>query len=495
MVLNKKKIKWIEEYGILVMTIFIFICTMLRYILTQYFDNDVYFMLAEGKEIFRNGIQYENTFFIHEGYKKVVQQWMWDVIVYFIYGHTGKAGLFFFTVSNVVLFSIALLHITRLFNLEKYISSILIVFTLLWSSGYFSIRPVLFSMTLLLLQIGVVEKYKRDMDWKILLWLILISLIEINMHCSNWIFHFVFLLPYYFPAVNKKCIRMNRHTYPVSPLIFIQVPMFLAGFLNPYGVDAMLYLLRSYNSKLKSLEIQELEVPTVMSMIGGLLIFAIIIFLYLYTKEIFDAEYIYMCLGCLLLGMTHNKNILFPCIAIFLLVANYCREKEIPLINENLWRFTWNRNNICNLYAPLLFTAIVSIFLIFTSYSTEETDNSQNVNYAVEYLQEHHIPEGTAICTNINCGNRLEYLGYKIYMDARPELYFESINQKEDVINENYDLMFKLDKETYSNFKEKYDFEYYITLIGTQIDCFLQTDPDFEQVVDSTSYRMFKKVK
>ena len=75
-------------------------------------------------------------------------------------------------------------------------------------------------------------------------------------------------------------------------------------------------------------------------------------------------------------------------------------------------------------------------------------------------------------------------------MDARPELYFKSINKKDDYIKDY--KRFSLSQKDYESVMNKYKFDYLIVYPETKLDTYLQNDEKAELVDESSSNKLYK---
>ena len=61
-------------------------------------NNDFWFLINTGKYIINNGIPHIEPFTIHSNLLFVVQQWLTDIIFYFIYSKFNIYGMYIFTI-------------------------------------------------------------------------------------------------------------------------------------------------------------------------------------------------------------------------------------------------------------------------------------------------------------------------------------------------------------------------------------------------------------
>ena len=85
----------------------------------------------------------------------------------------------------------------------------------------------------------------------------------------------------------------------------------------------------------------------------------------------------------------------------------------------------------------------------------------------------------------------MEFHGYKVYLDARPELFQKKINGKEDVYTEYLELT---NFENLEKFVNKYNFSHILVYETDMLAVYLQGLDDYEIVVDGDRYYLFEKI-
>ena len=110
---------------------------------------------------------------------------------------------------------------------------------------------------------------------------------------------------------------------------------------------------------------------------------------------------------------------------------------------------------------------------------------------AITYLEANHVPKDTNIYTAFNNGGFFEFNGYKCFIDARPELYFKKLNKQKDVFQDYMKLELNTDISYYEDFLDEYDFEYLCVQKCTMFDTYMQTNDNYEIVVNSKEYNFY----
>lgn len=433
----KKTLKnsWLIPFGV------IFIAFIIHMALKAERDSDMYFMIANGEYILKHGFPHINPFVIHEDFKIIIQQWIPSVISYF---GVKAVGLRFFQFEAVIgllglVYAVYKLVALTLPKDASFLFASIIGSTMLYlTTG----KPMLYSIILLVVQMYVCEK--KD-SW---LWLPVIVLIEANIHASFLIFHFVYLLPFIVPGITKHLQNTSDCKYLKSlPL------MLVASFINPYGVDGVLYLFKSYNTKLKVIPIEELQ-PITLTNIDGVITLVVFLFtaIQLYRRYIkphkkVDSHRFYLFIGSVALMILFNemRNYIFLVIGSVPLMVT-----EIPTIKGKTppAKLMWVVAVICfvvSISSPQAWTAVDS-----PKFRAEN---------CVAYLQ----GKDAVLFNDFDLGGYLEYKGVKVFIDSRPELYFKSLNGKDDVIDDYVQLVAA---ENCEELIDKYGFTHYCVYKG-----------------------------
>ncbi len=452
-------------------------------------DSDVYFILTEGRTIMESGIPYTHSTTVIANLSVVVQQWLWDALVYCSYSTFGYMGLFALTLAVVILAGCAIYKLLGYSGTDAETRLLVTAIALLLLAGIISIRPNLLNITILLFELIVLEEYKRTGKVRWLAWLPVMTLLVINLHASMWILNFLFILPYVFPRIKfiSFLADMTEREYRVKPLLLIMLPMVATLFINPYGIDGVLYLFRSYGSKLNSIGVSELADITILSQFGVLFMLALLLYVvnYVGRRKQLAPERAYLYFGLMLIGVTCIRQYVYLVLAIVVLLT--CLLENVETARFHDWL---NKMPIICLAMMFAFILLLCADLILVD-QFEISDDELTPVAAVVYLEE-YADESATVYTTFNSGAYFGWKGYQIYIDARPELYMKSINKQEDVIDEMLIVMYDLDYDRYTAFKEKYQFDYWLGADGTMIKIYLDIDADMEAVVDGNGYTLYR---
>lgn len=483
-------------------------CIVALKVMGHYFAVDTYFMLSSGRDIIRNGIPYDNPFFVLPGYHLVVQQWAYDVILYIVYSIAGNAGMFCMALSGAAFCSIAMYLTSRELNADQSFSVAVVLAFLILNIQHISTRPTMFTIGLIFIQISCCEKIKKvwkynpaDMSRlrhsaKYIMCLLLISVMASNMHSCLWFMNFLAMIPYVLPSINsqnykdsrKKDKIINLIRKPTSiPFLCITAGMVLVAFANPYGYRAITAIFASSLKELMDAGIQEMQYSRMLS-IYSISTVAFLLFI-AWKKELLsdvESEYIYMAAGLMLFGSMVVRNEVYGTAGMALMSFCLLQGKDFTQFHRFM--------NIQNAKVYVVMTVIVFLYgtYAFEHGNYKIKDSDATPVKAVEWLDD-NAQKGDAVCTMFNGGSYIAWNGYKIYMECRTEGYFDKINGMEDIMAEYITLAGNLTKEYYEKFLDKYSFDYIITddtMPG--LKAMVESDDGMEMVVDGNGYRMYR---
>lgn len=469
----------------IIMAIFL-TANLLKYISPAFFDSDTFFLLATGRKIIESGIPYENPFHITGGLQIVVQQWLFCVMAYLSYSVGNVHGLFIMTLIITALNGIMYWKIAKLKKLDGNIAMITILLFLVLYCDYLTVRPNSLTVLLLLLQIYCTEKYAKTGKKRWLMWLPLIMIVEANVHIAVWFIHILFMLPYIVPPFDLGKLRFLKVEYKIRNLVIASFVMVVSTICNPYGLEGVLYLVHSYTDELRDAGIAEMQPTQIISCFGAMLIYGlIVILLAVANKKKVSAPTIYLFIGTFILGAVAYRNNNYFSIAFLILVFEVLAQIDFTEVFALLSKMNVL---VCALFLGL---SLYGLYEAYTEYNTSMAkDRLVAPMKAVEYLNE-NAQKDSRIFTEFNSGGYLAWNGYRIYMEARPELYFKAINKKADVFAEYEEVTGRISPERFDEFQNQYQFEYYILGNYNPLCTHLEYNDNFKMVLETDEYEVW----
>lgn len=462
-------------------------------------DNDSWYVLAEGREIVENGVYYEDQLSMHEGLDVTVQNYGFAVIFYLLYLAFGGVGIYIvMLILNGVLCYLIYKICMLLSNKNLNLSLTLAVLTdLLLAYGFVTTRAQMVSYVILMLLIYILELYVREGNKKALWWVPVLSLMQINLHASLWPMILIVLVVYMIDGTKQP--KLHYKGYKIGPLMKTLFLAVLSGFLNPYGIKMMTFILTSYGVTEANNYISEMKPFNLMSGFNILLYLMIVTVMILYifgkNKNI-RLRYLILTFGFLALGINTAKGmshlilvLLFPMAEVYKnvkMVTKRFRKAEIMAVS----------------WAGILAIFVIVACTILILPRINDDGPFERMVKAVDVLDlevGNDNKEELKVYADYNEGGYLEWRGYKPYIDPRMETFIKANNNKEDIFKEFYELQHgDINGE---DLLKKYDFDYLVinewdalySVVGNEGYKLIFEDDDGDD--DEAGVRVYEKNK
>lgn len=513
--------------------------------------NDSWFLLNHGRYVFEQGIPYIEPFTLHEGFDFVMQQWLSAVIFWQAWCAAGIDGLYAACLIMGAVMIWLSYRLIRLVGGEKKLSMSMAGIMGFLCAVFFVPRPWIFSTALLMADVYVIESYMRDGRKRWLISMPIISVLLINMHAAMWPMMFVLLLP----PIAERLLGVHVDSFfssasasPLKPVAVAAVMSFFAGFINPYGLPMMTYLLHSYGFSEINHIVAEMR-PVNVQLIAGKVYFILLIMMVVgYAKHCMPARYVFLTLGMAYMAASGMRSMmLFILLGIFPIgavlskrVPHAVRVKEfrparaygalmilvacVGVIVLSQWEdfigalcstgaifrtfavlllaagmmnvlLAFRRYRVVskNVYHAIAIMALISMSIMgAASYMTRYAEPAMpGCRDAVDYLLTKEQPENIRLWTGYDDGSYVEFCGIKTYLDPRAEVFLKTNNHKEDIMYEYIAL--ERGSLDYRKFLSWYDFNYLLVSKGALLYTYLDADTAYEKIYDEGGYRIYRK--
>ena len=296
--------------------------------------------------------------------------------------------------------------------------------------------------------------------------------------------------------------------------------IFLCGLINPYGLDAMTYVFRSYGVDLISNNIPEMQTPTAHDLRGKIFYLFEALLIFSLAKFKAPLRYIFLSGGITFMAIMHGRNlILFYFLATFPIAYAWQKFRLKKFFAND--RKSANRNVMTILFfllltintvfivkilkygfgnfplpikilfvSEILFLAYnlliakvggriihpkilpkknLSLFLIAlilggifsTTLDFDKKESDETFTAALKVLIANERPENISLYVNQGYGGLAGMFGIKYYIDSRSEVFIPANNGQKNILEEYYDL--RRGKIYYADFFARYNFTHIIT--------------------------------
>lgn len=525
--------------------LFIFLIASILLLITSRFNNDGWFLLNSGRYVENFGIPHTEPFTIHEGFHFVMQQWLFALWLWKIYEIGQMQGVLLFTWAMGAVFIFVFYKLLQLVDShDTAVSRIMTVGAAALMSVYFTQRPQIISGFIFLIEIYVLEylKDKERPPWTIYGLFFILSALLINFHAAMWPMLSVFILPYLAESIFGTRIPWFQHSFlwkwKYTALLWI--PILIAGFMNPYGIESMTYAFHSYGYEEINSLITEMRPLSLGSNSYASIILSIILMLtVIYARNPLPLHWILLFAGTAFMAFLAIRSIFLFLIAGLFPLAFILHRSSLKKTEPKAttWKRTWPMMILMSLAATvgllfilekytippdklvLIITIICFLLLLslFYAYILWKERNKQNeiranarnlfftlvlllltplfylyydiplVNPAlkksIEVIQEDAAGRPVSLWTGYNEGPYAEFHGFPCYIDARAEVFLPKLNHKKDVFSEYVSLRDGL--LDYRDFMKRYHFTHLRTTTNDPLYAYLKNDNDYVLLWDS----------
>lgn len=486
----KKKIQK-ENFNKWIYVIFFGLALLFTTMFINNLDNDIWYLLSEGRYIVENGIYNIDPLSMHEGLEVVVQNWLSASLFWIVFDWFGEMGLFTLVLICTFFICLLLYKICMLISERNIILSLLLMLTTIVTqiSHFIVSRPQVLSFVTLLSLIYVLELYIKTENRKYLIWIPIISFIQINMHASLWWMLFLFMLPYVIDSFNIPLLKTQGYK---KKDLFIAIGIAaLVGLINPYGYKAITFIFTSYGDQYMHSYINELlpfNFGNLLSKHMFILMLGIGLIYTFFREGLIRVRYICLFCGTLLLGFNSIKGF-----SHFILVSLFPLAYFFKDLFPKEFNDTSEMPKVINIILATISVFIIGGIVGFCVIKPEKIALTHSASEAIDTLELKFDKETTRIYSSFNDGGYVEFRGYKPYIDPRAELYLKVNNKKDDIFEEFFNLQHGLLDVT--EFIEKYDFTHLLIASHDYLYDKITSDMNYFVIYEDTTagYRLYSR--
>lgn len=443
-------------------------------------DTDAFFLIQTGEYIVKTmSVPTVNLWTMHEGLNMIVQQWLCCVLNYGAYHAVGYGGLIALSIIQSCILAVCFYVYARLFSIDRSNAFLKASFLWLFTYVYTTSRPYLGTITISVLILYCLERLKRTENIKYGIFVSLLVILQANWQVSMIILPILFLITHTLGAIAE-------HKDDLSLKMSVTMTLsFGAVFINPYGINGVMYLFKGYNRNLS--KIAEMQAPIVGGKYGTIIIIAILVLcyrMYIYKRDkvAFDPVHALLLAGGIGMAIMNIRSMWMILPGIIPLLPDIIKPKER----------TANPLTFASLFLSVCVVIVGSILVIGNGKEvhakTVEALTHPNIT---AYLTE-NVPIGTEMYAVFHDSQYYQFLGYKTYIDGRAEIYTKSINGKFDYWDEYCNINFAEDLDV-DGFIDKYKFEYMEVNDNSYLGIYMRTCDDYEVVARDGLTSLWKR--
>ncbi len=467
------------------MFLFFALCPLLLY--QPVFQNDTYWLINTGKYIANCGLPHIEPFTIHNGLNFMVQQWLSTIFFYQCYQIGGYAGVH---IMIAVIYALTLFLIYRLAirvsEGNRLICAYLTSFIGIGLYIYMVPRPQVFSLLMLIVEISLLEYFLcfPKKLWLVIVALPLLSACLINFHAAMWPVFMLLFIPYLIDGFRFEFGRIAGQKYDKKHLFLGLLLSVLAGFANPYGYRALVYLYKSYGNSSINLYVREMLSPDFKSL-AGYFIFASIIavfLMYFIVNSTTKLRYILLTIGTLYMGLSSLRSFWLFVVFGFVSLAHYLR-------NVHLSSAVPAKRRTISVTIAVLTMLFARVSYIRNLGTPEENHRPEE---AVCYIKNNINLSKMRLFNSYITGGYIEFRGIRTFIDSRAEIFTKKLNGKEDIFKDYFETV--SGRMHYSDLIAKYAFTHFLVNKDDVMNVCLKHDYRYKVIYEDKRFVLYEKI-
>ena len=463
-------------------------------LISQTVNNDLWFILNNGRYVLNNGIPHFDPFSLHQNLAYVMQQWLSSVIFWAIYSKLGLAGLSMLIIAAYVAITWFVFSICMLISENNLFTAFAVtLFSSIFTSLYMVQRPFIFFLLIVTIELYLLESYIRRKNAGYLVPLPLLSALMVNLQAAMWPVLFIILLPYIVDSFNFKILFLKGEGFPKKAFYLAIAGMIAAGLLNPYGIDAMTYLFRSIGYNAINQHVNEMLPPDINNPIGMMifLVIGLVISAYLlYRKSDTKLRYVLLTIGIMIMTLSSIRSFSLFCICGIVPLAYYFRNVSIK---EGRFVEKGSRAVLLMRRILIVFVCVLIFLCLYMKYRDAQRQTQEYLlPAAIDYLQKNTDTKKIILYTGFDDGSYVEFRGLKPYIDVRAEVFVKKNNKKEDIIEEYVSLQAGI--TYYRKILDKYKFTHLLVSKSDILESYLPYDNEYKLVYSNKDYSIYEKL-
>lgn len=440
-------------------------------------QNDIFFDIKQGEDYVVNGINTVDKFSIHDNLKYVSHHFMVNIITYIVYNLTGLTGIYILEIILTIMLSFLFYKANKIYVKNSIVAYFMIFLEIFFIREFISQRAQMYSYLLFLLEIICIEKFLRKSKKGYLIMLSIIPLLIVNFHAGVLPFYFIIIFVYLLNYINIKFRRFENEECFKKNLKYLIIPVvvgFGLMFLNPFGIDGIIYSFKTVSNKFITNNIVEFQPSNIYNNILFYMYLLLIAFTYIVSNKKIKTHQIALILGTSFMSMISARH--FSLLVIVSVTNMDIFEDVIKSFYNKLKKGVEEKKVEKfkkSIIAILLFYTIVIAFINFAQMEKNLLPNKLYAIDGVEYIK-NNIGKDKRIFNEYFWGSLMMLNDMKVFIDSRCDLYTEEYNPQTTVANDWIDAL-NCNKNYDSIFK-KYNIEYVFIRKDSNLNEFLKDD-------------------
>ena len=462
-------------------------------------NNDLFYMIKLGKDIFKYGIDLKDHYSFVSGLTYTYPHWLYTIFIYFIYSKFGFFGVYITSIISYIILMLSIYYVNLKTNKNEYLSSFVTIISVVLIGPFILARAQIYSMLLMIYEVYFINKLIETGRKKYIVYLSIVSLLIANIHGSIWLMNLILYLPFIGEYVVFLLLKKNNEKKKEFGFITIEkikniklvlIALLIAslmGLLSPSRICYTYIFKAALGPSLDYIKEHKRLVPIEQPM------FLILLAILFFVRKKVKLRDILMIFGLTILSLMSIRHLFFfytiGIIYITNIINEYLKEKKEYTI-EILGNKIFSKN----------FIIIVMFILVIIAGQIKFKDNFKS-NYineelyptkAVKYIKKNLDYKNFKIYNEYDIGSYLLFNDINVFVDSRCELYLKEFTKgKVEIFDDNIKLT--TNPTSYKEIFEKYDIEYVLINKRNILTTLIEKDNNYEEIYSDENFILYKE--
>lgn len=491
-----------KYFDLIIIISILFLCLGLTVKIIQ---NDIFYTIKIGDLILKNGIDMRDHFSWISSLPYTYPHWLFDVFISILYKIKGFDALYIFNIICYSVIGLLSYFISKKRTNNYVFSFVLTIMVIGFLVPYITTRAQIISFIIFIIEKYCLDKYLENGSKKNALIIILMSLLLVNIHLATWIFFFVLFLPpiasHYLSLLLKK-IKKNKNNFHIGrinfstnkhvPKLFIIIgTCLLTGFLTPLGLTPYTYVFNQFAGDTLGI-ISEYANINISNCFSFFQFIAVIVALFLLTKENVELEDLFLLLGLVLMSLVAIRSFAYLLIIGSFVISNYLGKINTIIPDKTIKKLNYIFSKKRELFTILI--CFVGIGFSFYYLGNSRINYYSEKEYpvkAVEFIKR-DLNENIKLFNEYEIGGFLLYNNINVFIDSRSDLYTIPFNKLErDIFNDYVSVIKEL---KYDEIFDYYDVTHILFSKDTLLVTTLNKDDNYQEIYSDEFFIIYEKV-
>lgn len=456
-------------------------------------QNDTLFDIKLGEKYLTEGINTNDDFSIHENLKYVSHHFLVNIITFLVYNTFGFVGLYLLEILLTLVIAFLFFTANKIFLKNTKLAYFTVFIEMLFILQFISVRAQMYSYILFLIEIICIEKFLNTKNFKYITVVSILPLFIINLHAGTIFFYFIIIGVYLLSYIRVNTVKLENDIARKGNLKYLFIPIVIGSilmFINPFGIDSVLYSIKTLGNSFISENISEFQSANIANALIAYIYMFIWINVYIFTNKKIKTYQMFFLYGTMFMTLISIRHF-----SLMVIVSVTNVEHLISVIKTmyNKYICGIKKEKINTINVIMCSTYMVVMFVTGAFFgkpdSYEFLPEEEYPLKGMEYINS-NIPENSRIFNEYTWGSLMMLNNRKVFIDSRADLYTNEYNKGTNVAIDYIDAI--QCKKDFNKIFEKYSIDYLFISTDSNLYYNVENNPNYETLYKDKNCAVIK---